>query len=321
MLEEQTSAEPVINLDRAREWLGRVDVRADIAAPSKLATLFNGLELAESPPAIGADLPPLAHWLYFSSWGHSSETSENGDYLDPALPPIELPRRVCIEHRIQFHRAIRVGDPISRLTRVVDVGERAGRAGPIVTLLLLHEISDEQGVAVSEERRLLYMARGEAWHASEPRRTSKPPEWSRRRQPDTRALFRYSALTCNMCRVHYDRPFALFVEGHPGLVVQSELVAALMFDLLREHRPNARVRSCDIRTLRWLFDSEPMFLFGRPHDESSVELWAEDGHGRLAIEGFVTLAGAGSPACEDHAPASHGVGHLESRSQFSSLSG
>jgi 3-methylfumaryl-CoA hydratase len=285
------SAKPVINLDRAREWLGRVDVRADVAAPSQLATLFDLLDLAEPTPEVGGELPPLAHWLYFSSWGRSSETGENGDYLDPALPPIELPRRACVECRIQFHRPIRIGDPISRLTRVVDVAERAGRAGPIVTLLLRHEITDAEGVAVSEERRLLYMARGEAWHSSGPRQARGFAEWSRQFQPDTRALFRYSALTRNMSRVHYDRPFALFVEGHPGLVVQGELVAALLLDILREHLPRVRVRSCELRTQRWLYDTEPMFLFGRPRDDGPVELWAEDAQGRLAMEGLVTLDG------------------------------
>jgi 3-methylfumaryl-CoA hydratase len=264
-------------------------VRADVAAASQLATLFNLLGIAESAPEIGAELPPLAHWLYFSSWGRSSETGENGDYLDPSLPPIELPCRLCVDSRIWFHRSIRVGDPISRLTRVVDVGERAGRVGPIVTLLLRHEISNSEGVAVSEERRLLFMARGETWGADAPRRTTRSAEWSRQFRPDTRALFRYSALTCNMSRVHYDRPFALFVEGHPGLVVQGEFVAEMLLNLLREHRPGARVRSCELHTQRRLYDTEPMFLFGRPDEDFAIDLWAEDAQGRLAIDGRVTL--------------------------------
>jgi 3-methylfumaryl-CoA hydratase len=296
-------------------------VRADVAAPSPLATLFDLLDLAEPAPEIGAELPPLAHWLYFSSWGRSSETGENGDYLDPTLPPIELPRRLCIESRIQFHHPIHVGDPISRLTRVVDVAERAGRAGPIVTLLLRNEIIDAEDVAVSEERRLLYMTRGEAWHSSEPRRARQSAEWSRQFRPDTRALFRYSALTRNMSRVHYDRPFALFVEGHPGLVVQNELVTARLFDLLREHRPGARVRSCELRTRRWLYDTEPTLLFGRQRDDGLVELWAEDAQGRLAIEGVVTLDRDLSAVPGVDCAVSRDSGVLEPLSQRPSRSG
>ena len=264
-------------------------MRSDVAASAPLAALFDLLGLGRATPEVGAELPPLAHWLYFSSWGRLPETAESGEPDDPTLPPIELPRRLCFESRVQFHRPIRVGDPISRLTRVVDVGERDGRVGPIVTLLLRQEISDLEGIVVSEERRLLYMARREVWQSGATRPSRGAACWSRKFQPDTRALFRYSALTRNMSRVHYDRPFALFVEGHPGLVVQSELAAASLFDLLREHEPRARVRSCELRIHRWLYDTEPTFLFGRPRDDGSVDLWAEDSQGRLAIQGLANL--------------------------------
>ena len=279
----------VINLDRAREWLGRVDVREDVAAPSPLAALFDLLDLAGPAPEVGADLPPLAHWLYFSAWGRSSETGENGDFHDPALPPIELPRRLWTDCRLRFHRAIRIGDPISRLTRVVDVAQAPGRSGPIVTLLLRHEIADLSGVAVSEERRIVYMARDEAWPASQPERRRGGAAWSRQFRLDSRDLFRYSAMTRNMSRVHYDRPFALFVEGHPGLVVQGELVAALLIRMVREHLPGARLRACELRAQRWLYDTEPVCLFGRPRDDAEIDLWAEDARGGLAMEGSVSL--------------------------------
>ncbi len=184
---------------------------------------------------------------------------------------------------------MRVGDPISRLTRVVDVAERPGRVGPIVSLLLHHEIGDSEGVAVSEERRLIYMSRGEAWDAIEPRLVRGEAQWRRQFRPHTQALFRYSALTRDSSRIHYDRPFATFVEGHPGLIVQCGLVAALLFNFLREHAPGQRVRECEIRVRRWLYDTEPMSLFGRPRDDRSAELWAEDSRGRLAMEVVATM--------------------------------
>ena len=194
-------------------------MRSDVATPAPLAALFDLLDLGRAAPEIGAELPPLSHWLYFSSWGRLSETRESGEHHDPTLPPIELPRRACAASRIQFHRPIRVGDPISRLTRVVDVGERDGRVGPIVTLLLRQEISDADGVVVSEERRLLYMARGEVWHSGGPQRRAlwRSDLVAAISTPDTRALFRYSALSLrNMSRVHYDRPFATLCRGPPG---------------------------------------------------------------------------------------------------------
>lgn len=300
----------VINIVKAREWLGRVDVRADQAAPAQLAALLAILDPAEPAPEIGAELPPLAHWLYFRSWGRHSEIGEDGDFLDPLLPPIELPRRHCVETRIAFHRPLRVGDPITRVSRLVDVGEKAGRAGPIVTALVRHEIADADGVALSEDRRILYTMRAEPWHAGGPRWPRGGAVWSRRFQADTRALFRYSALTSDARRIHYDRPFATFVEGHPGLVVPGGLVAALLLDMLRAHAAGARVAHCEFRSMRWLYDTEPMSLFGRPIDSRAVELWAEDSQGRLAMEGTASLDAElmlGKPAGDPASGPTHGL--------------
>ncbi len=232
-------------------------MRADVAAQSQLATLFDLLQLGPAPQE-GDELPPLAHWLYFHAWGRMSETTESGDFLDPALPPIELPRRLCVERNIRFHRPIRVGDPIWRFAHIVDAAERAGEAGPLVTLRLRHDIADCEGVAISEDRRVLYMARGEPLPVRPFLALRSPAIWLREYRADPRALFSYSALTRDKSRVHYDRPFATFVEGHPGLVVQTDLAATLLLDLLREHAPNARLIGCELHTRRWLHDTGPL---------------------------------------------------------------
>lgn len=275
-------------------------MRADVAAPSQIATLFDLLQLGPAPQ-VGDELPPLAHSLYFHAWGRMSETSESGDFLDPALPPIELPRRLCVDRRVRFYRPIRVGDPIWRFEHVVDIAERAGEAGPIVTLRLRHDIADSEGVAISEDRRLLYMERREPLPAVAPRASSGPASWRREFQADPRALFSYSALVRDKSRVHYDRPFATFVEGHPGLVVQSDLAATLLLELSREHAPDARLVECSLRTSRWLHDTGPLRLFGRPRGRDGADLWAEDAQGRLAIEAAVTFENASPKA---HAPVS-----------------
>jgi 3-methylfumaryl-CoA hydratase len=280
------------HLDRAREWLGRVDVRADVAAPSQLAALHDLIGLSEPAPEIGDDLPPLTHWLYFRSWARTSQTTQSGDFLDPSLPPIELPRRQCVENRIRFHRALRVGDPIWRFARIVDAAERIGEAGPVITLLLRHEIADAEGVAITEDKRLLYTERGEPLGANATHFTrGDPPLWSRAFRADPRTLFSYSALTCDMRRVHYDRPFATFVEGHPGLLVHPDLVATRLVGLLCDRSPGARLTSCTLHTRRWLHDTAPMLLCGRPRNDASVELWAEDARGSRALEAIATLDG------------------------------
>jgi len=282
----------VNTLERAREWLGRVEVRDDVAAPSRLAALYELIEAGGSAPALGDELPPLAHWLYFSSWERLSDISESGDYREPSLPPIELPRRLCVDCRIVLHRPIRVGDAISRVMRVVDVDARQGSAGPLVTLLLRCEVNDMHGIAVSEERRLLYMSRAEPWPGDDARRATAPPDWTQEFQPSTRSLFRYAVLTHNTSRIHYDRPFAVFVEHHLGLVVPGEFVAALLVGLVRERAPQARIVGLRLKVLRWLYDTTPMRLCARRVSLGEIAVWAEDQAGHVAIEGQLRLADA-----------------------------
>jgi 3-methylfumaryl-CoA hydratase len=269
--------------------LGRVDVRDDVAAPSALASLYDLMRSREPPPQVGAELPPLAHWLYFSSWGRLSDAGESGEHRDPSLPPIELPRRLQGDCRISYHRPLHVGDRISRVMRVVDLGSEAGRTGPIVTLLLRSEISDIEGVALSEERRLLYMARGESWPLEPPRHARGLAEWTQDYQPNTRLLFRYAALTHDMNRVHYDRPFAVFVERHHGLVVPSELVSALLVDLARQRTAGARIVQVELNARSWLYDTAPVRLCARWTSDDEIAVWAEDQSGDIAVEGLVKL--------------------------------
>jgi 3-methylfumaryl-CoA hydratase len=215
---------------------------------------------------------------------------ENGEYLEPFLPPIELPRRDWTTSRIDLHRPLRVGAAISRSVRIVDIGQRSGRSGEIVTVLVRYEIGDADGVAISEDRRLVYTDEEEPWPVDAARRTRGAATWSKRLHVDTRMLFRYSALTLDASRVHYDRPFATFVEGRPGLVVHSGLIATSLFDLLRAHVPGRKALRSEIKVWRRLYDTEPIALHGRLAEADTVELWAEDAKGRLAMEATAKIA-------------------------------
>jgi 3-methylfumaryl-CoA hydratase len=279
----------VKNLERAREWLGRVDVREDVAAPSALVTLYDLIGACERPPDIGAELPPLAHWLYFSSWTRLADTRENGEYRDPMLPPIELPRRICAQCHIVRHRPIYVGDPISRILRIVDLAEAQGQAGPVVTLLLRCEIHDSEGPALSETRRLVYMNNSEPWPSSQAPRPLAPAQWRRDYNASSRSLFGYAALTHDMSRVHYDRPFAVFVERHQGLVVPSEFVCALLLDLAAARAGGARVARVAFNNRGWIYDTAPVRLRACWSAPAEITVWAEDSSGRLAVDGLVTL--------------------------------
>ena len=245
-----------------------------------------------SAPA-GAALPPLWHWLYFLPIHRQSEIGPDGH---PArggfLPPVPLPRRMWAGSHLRFHRPLRVGDPISRTSRIVEVTHKEGRTGPLVFVLVRHEIGTAQGLALAEEHDIVYRdipRPGEP--AAQPRTAPGEQAWTREIRPDDVLLFRYSALTFNGHRIHYDRRYVTEVEGYPGLVVHGPLIATLLLDLLRRNLPEASVASFVFRAVKPLFDTAPFSVCGRPEpDGKTVRLWAKDADGRLAMEATSILA-------------------------------
>lgn len=276
----------VINSNNALQWLGRVDVRADHASPARMEALFATLDREDPAPANGDVLPPLGHWLYFV---RPELLGEDGSGRGAFLPPIELPCRAWAESRLRFYRPLRVGDDISRMTSIVDIGETQGQGGPRVSVLVRDEIADADGVALSEEQRIVFSGRAKVIAGEPPYHARPAPTWSRIFHADARTLFRYAALTFDARRVHYDRPYATFVEGHPGLLVQDGLIAHLLLDLLRRHAPGVRIAACHVHAIRPLFDTEPVHLHGRPTGRHRAALWAENARGVIAMEATATL--------------------------------
>jgi 3-methylfumaryl-CoA hydratase len=280
------------NLDHLREWRGRTESRSDEVTSAPIAALSATLDRDDPLPRAGDPLPPLWHWLYFVPIPRQSELGPDGHARRGGfLPPVPLPRRMFAGDRVQFHRPLRVGEKISRLSRIIDVTHKQGRSGPLVFVVVRHEISDRQGVAVVEEHDIVYR--------ENPKSTDPPPApqtppsgaaWTRQIHPDPTLLFRYSALTFNGHRIHYDRRYATEVEGYPGLVVHGPLIATLLLDLLRRNLADAAVASLSFRAIRPLFDIAPFSVCGKAApDGRTVQLWAMDSEGRLAMEASVGL--------------------------------
>ncbi|MCU1335856.1 MAG: hypothetical protein JWO19_1437, partial [Bryobacterales bacterium] len=199
------------------------------------------------------------------------------------LPPVPLPRRMWAGSRFEFHQPLRMGDKITRATRVVDIKEKAGRSGPLVFVVVRHEISNDSGLAVAEEHDIVYRDHGPAAPAQP---APADATWERTIRADDVLLFRYSALTFNAHRIHYDRRYATEVEGYPGLVVHGPLIATLLMDLLRRHHMDANATSTiarfSFRAVSPLFDTAPFVVCGKP-DGETVRLWAKDAAGNLAM--------------------------------------
>jgi len=274
-----------MSLEKLREWVGRTHAVEDFAAPFPVRALIATFDENDPDPTIGDPLPPLWHWLYFLDTAPQSKLgpdghAERGDFL----PPVPLPRRMWAGGRLDFHHPLQVGDEITRTSRIVAIDAKAGRSGTLVFVTLRHEISNARGLAISEEHDIVYR---DAPQPGAPAPTPQPAPadgtFSRRIVPDPVLLFRYSALTFNGHRIHYDRSYVTETEGYPGLVVHGPLIATLLVDLLRRERPQSRLRRFAFTAMRPLFDIHPFTVCGRLGADRLVQLWARDHEGFLAF--------------------------------------
>jgi 3-methylfumaryl-CoA hydratase len=276
-----------------QEWIGRVESRTDEVTATPVAALAATLDRDDPLPLPGDPLPPLWHWLYFLPLCRQSELGPDGHPKRGGfLPPVPLPRRMWAGGRLTFSQPLRVGQRIERTSQIVEVESKEGRSGPLVFVLVRHEIAGPRGVAITEEHDIVYRddpRPGE--QPAAPRRAPEGAAWERRIEPDDVLLFRYSALTFNGHRIHYDRRYVTEVEGYPGLVVHGPLIATLLLDLVRRNRPDAVVRALSFRAVSPLFDIAPFSVSGRPADDGrTVSLWAANADGGLAMDATATLA-------------------------------
>lgn len=270
-------------------WVGRTESAEERIGATPVAMLSALLDRDDPPPREGDALPPLAHWLHFLPVHRQSELGPDGHARRGGfLPPVPLERRMWAGSRLEFHRALRIGETARRVSTIRSVTVKEGRSGPLVFVTVRHEIAGEAGPAITDEHDIVYRdAKGAAVAAPEPAPAGEA--WSREVKPDPVLLFRYSALTHNGHRIHYDHPYAAAVEGYPGLVVHGPLVATLLLDLLRRQRPGADIAAYAFRARRPLLDIHPFTLCGVADEGARrARLWTRDAEGALTMDATAT---------------------------------
>lgn len=281
----------VLDLQYLRQWIGRIERSTDIVTPTPVAALAATLDRDDPLPRSGDKLPPLWHWLYFLPLHRLSELSAEGHAKRGGfLPPVPLLSRMWAGGRLVFHRPLSVGAKIERISTIQDVSHKTGRSGELVFVMVKHEVFDREGIALTEEHDIVYREMPK-WGtvAAAPIPAPADPEWTRAIVPDPILLFRYSALTFNGHRIHYDRHYAIDVEGYPGLIVHGPLQATLLLDLLRRKDPAATINRFQFRAVKPVFDNTSFTLCGKLLGDSQVRLWVADHGGALAMEGTATL--------------------------------
>ncbi len=285
-----TTAE--LSPENLKRHVGRRLVSTDVvtAAPANLLRLAFGRAEPEFEP--GDPLPPGWHGLYFVPRFAPGELRPDGTPRDAGLvPPMPLPRRMFAGERLRFHMPIRIGDELRRETELADITLKAGATGTLVFATVVSRFLAPGGLALEEERRTVFREEVKPGERNQaPRREEAPADvpWRRRVAPDPILLFRFSALTFNSHRIHYDRPWAVEVEGYPGLVVHGPLTSTLLIDFARDHNPGRAFLTYSTQARAPLFDTAPFELRGRPSaDGRGCELWAVTPEGTVAMSAQV----------------------------------
>ena len=275
-------------------WIGRSETLNDHIGPTPVVALTATLDHPPTSVTAGTVLPPLWHWLYFLPAHRQSEIGPDGHAKRGGfLPPVALPRRMWAGSQLEFRTPIRVGDEVARTSTIDDVTTKEGRTGKLVFVKVRHELrcNAATDAALIEFHDIVYR------EAKKPTDVEPPPTkategaaWQREIVPDDVLLFRYSALTFNGHRIHYDRKYVTEVEGYPGLIVHGPLIATLLMDLLRRESPDADVATFRFKAVRPTFDLHPFRVNGQPSaDCKTIKLWAQDHEGWLTMDAVATL--------------------------------
>ena len=275
------------------EWIGRQEeARDEVTAPAvrRLAAL---LDLPPDDWRRGRAMP--GPW-YVVLFGPETRQSALGPDGHPAkgqfLPPVPLPRRMFAGRRVWFHAPLCIGDEVTRVSRIQSIAPKQGRSGAMCFVTVRHEIAGPRGVAVVEEQDLVYR---EASPAATAKREASPapdnPDWTRTLTPDPTMVFRYSAITFNAHRIHYDAAYTREQEGYPDLVVNGGLTTSLLWEFATSETGMA-IKSSASRNVKALFVNRPVTLCGRRSEGEKVRVWALDADNELALDAGLEMGPA-----------------------------
>ncbi|MDX2277822.1 MAG: MaoC family dehydratase N-terminal domain-containing protein [Hyphomonadaceae bacterium] len=268
------------------DWIGREQELREPIRAAAVEALAASLDLPA--PREGDALPPGWQWLFFNP-SPPRETlgvdglPTHGDFM----PPIELPRRMWAGNRIQYVSPLPIGAEAVKRSKIVSIERKTGKAGPLCFVTQEHHISSGGQVRIVEQHGLVFRA-PPIGEAPTPPRHEEKAQWVETFTPDPVLLFRYSALTFNAHRIHYDQPYAREVEGYPDLVVHGPLTATLLHLFAQKHGGGRRLARFDLRAVNPLYVTEPFTLEGRAEGDALL-VWARGPDGELAMSAIATF--------------------------------
>lgn len=274
------------------DWIGSTEKREDIISLSPALSMEATLNNDDSPLHTGSALPPLWQWLYFLPQVPAARLGKDGHpERGGFLPPVNLPRRMFAGARMQFVKPLIIGEHASRHGEVAKIMEKSGASGQLVFVTVRYRISQRDKLCIEEEQDIVYRESGEPIPRPVPLASQPAPpagSWTQAVTPNPVLLFRFSALTFNAHRIHYDRSYAMDEEGYPGLVVHGPLTAVMLLELVRKNSTR-RVFQFSFRGMAPLFNLTAFELLAMPHTDD-VDLKAVRADGKTTMQAKVEFA-------------------------------
>jgi 3-methylfumaryl-CoA hydratase len=275
------------DIQHLRKWIGNTEHHADILTARLAIGLRSTLDNSGGLTEEGDVVPSTIHWCLAPQIETMSNLGTDGH---PArggfLPPVPLPRRMWAAGELVFHDRFRVGDRVTRESRIEDVTSKKGRSGVLCFVTVRHSLSTERGLAIEERHDIVYREAASGSDMPPPAQhaqTAPNPQWKIQIAPDPVLLFRYSALTFNGHRIHYDRDYCRTVEGYPGLIVHGPLQATMLVEFATSIRDKTTPKRFSFRSVGPLFDGGIVTLNASETGQGSLDMWISDADGRKSM--------------------------------------
>ena len=256
------------------EWIGKSKDQSDSMAPEQLQRFEAMMDRDPSEVQAGTTLPPCAHWIYFTPMERQSDIADDGHAKKGSfLPPVDLPKRMWAGGKIQFKKPLKTGIPADKKSTIVKIEEKEGTSGKLCFVTVRHQISASGAVAVDEEQQIVYREASE--EGAHPIRT-KPMDidfdWKKSRVLTSAELFRYSALTFNGHKIHYDFPYTTDQEGYPNLIVHGPLLLTLLLNAFKSKSDGKVIEEVDYKSVGPIYLGEELTITSKDVDNTKVEM-------------------------------------------------
>lgn len=271
------------------EWVGKSTNRRDTLAPEQLRRFEAMVNRPPGTISEGDELTMCSHWAYFTPLYPQSDLTVQGYPRDNDLfPPIQQSSRLWLGGRLEFKNPLTVGTPANRYSIITEVKEEEKAEGVKVYLSLQHQISTKGSVAIQEDQHFLYRTPSEKGaHPTRSEPMDLDPDWQKSTRPDSILLFRFSALTYNAHRIHYDQDYARNVEGYPNVMVHGPLLLLLALESFRSQFDGKILEDVTYEIRGPVYLGEQITISGKDVDNQKTELRITGHENNIALKAQV----------------------------------